>query len=39
MEEYAGLGMEHVQVALLTDEPARFVESAVAKLVPRLAEL
>jgi alkanesulfonate monooxygenase SsuD/methylene tetrahydromethanopterin reductase-like flavin-dependent oxidoreductase (luciferase family) len=38
MKEYAGLGMEHVQLALLTDEPARFVESAIAALVPRLAE-
>jgi len=38
MKEYAALGMEHVQVSLLTDEPARFVESTIAKLVPRLAE-
>jgi len=28
-----------MQVSLLTDEPARFVESTIAKLVPRLAEL
>jgi Coenzyme F420-dependent N5,N10-methylene tetrahydromethanopterin reductase and related flavin-dependent oxidoreductases len=33
------LGMEHVQLALLTDEPARLVESTIAKLVPQLAEL
>ena len=39
MKEYAGLGMTHVQVSLLTDEPARFVESTIAKLVPRLAAL
>jgi hypothetical protein len=36
MKEYAGLGMEHVQVSLLTDEPAQFVESTIANLVPRL---
>jgi alkanesulfonate monooxygenase SsuD/methylene tetrahydromethanopterin reductase-like flavin-dependent oxidoreductase (luciferase family) len=28
-----------VQISLLTDEPAQFVESTIAKLVPRLAEL
>jgi F420-dependent oxidoreductase-like protein len=39
MKEYADLGMEHVQLALLTDEPARLVESTIATLVPRLAEL
>ena len=39
MKEYAALGMEHVQVSLLTDEPARFVESTIAELVPRLAAL
>jgi F420-dependent oxidoreductase-like protein len=39
MKDYAALGMEHVQLALLTDEPARLVESAIAKLVPQLAEL
>jgi F420-dependent oxidoreductase-like protein len=39
MKEYADLGMEHVQVSLLTDEPARLVESTIAKLVPQLAEL
>jgi F420-dependent oxidoreductase-like protein len=39
MKEYADLGMEHVQLALLTDEPARLVESTIAKLVPQLGEL
>jgi F420-dependent oxidoreductase-like protein len=39
MKEYADLGMEHVQVSLLTDEPARFVESGIAQIVPHLAEL
>jgi F420-dependent oxidoreductase-like protein len=39
MKEYADLGMEHVQLSLLTDEPARLVENTIAKLVPRLAEL
>jgi F420-dependent oxidoreductase-like protein len=39
MEPYAKLGFEHVQVSLLTDEPARLVETSIAEIVPRLAEL
>jgi F420-dependent oxidoreductase-like protein len=39
MARYAALGFEHVQLGLLGDEPARLVESSIAKLVPRLAEL
>jgi F420-dependent oxidoreductase-like protein len=39
MKDYADLGMAHVQLALLTDEPARLVENTITKLVPRLAEL
>jgi F420-dependent oxidoreductase-like protein len=39
MASYAAIGMEHVQISLLTDEPARFVETTIAELVPRLAEL
>jgi F420-dependent oxidoreductase-like protein len=36
---YAALGMEHVQVSLITDEPAQLVERVVAPAVLRLAEL
>jgi F420-dependent oxidoreductase-like protein len=39
MAEYAKLGIQHVQVSLVTDEPARLVEQTVAPLVPRLKEL
>jgi F420-dependent oxidoreductase-like protein len=39
MAPLAALGMEHVQVSLLTDEPARLVSGKVAEIVPRLAEL
>jgi F420-dependent oxidoreductase-like protein len=39
MEPYAKLGMQHVQVSLLGDEPAQVVERVVAEIVPRLAEL
>ena len=33
------LGMEHVQLSLLTDEPARLVAGKVAEIVPRLTDL
>jgi len=39
MAAYAALGFEHVQLGLLGEEPARLVESSIAQLVPRLAEL
>ncbi len=39
MAPLAALGMQHVQVSLLTDEPARFVAGKVAEIVPRLADL
>jgi alkanesulfonate monooxygenase SsuD/methylene tetrahydromethanopterin reductase-like flavin-dependent oxidoreductase (luciferase family) len=39
MAEYAGLGMQHVQVALLGDEPVQVVDAKIRELVPRLAEL
>jgi F420-dependent oxidoreductase-like protein len=39
MAPYAKLGVEHVQVGLITDEPARLVEGTIAELVPRLAAL
>ena len=39
MAPLAALGMEHVQVGLLTDEPARLVAGKIAEIVPRLAEL
>ncbi len=39
MAPYAKLGVEHVQVGLITDEPAQLVESKIAELVPRLAAL
>ncbi len=39
MAPLAALGMEHVQVGLLTDEPARLVTGKIAEIVPRLAEL
>jgi F420-dependent oxidoreductase-like protein len=39
MAPYAKLGVEHVQLGLITDEPARLVESTIAELVPRLAAL
>jgi F420-dependent oxidoreductase-like protein len=39
MRPYAKLGMSHVQVGLLTEEPARLVQTKIAELVPRLAEL
>jgi F420-dependent oxidoreductase-like protein len=39
MAPLAALGMEHVQLSLLTDEPARLVAGKVAEIVPRLADL
>ncbi|HEY6960882.1 MAG TPA: LLM class F420-dependent oxidoreductase [Gaiellaceae bacterium] len=39
MAPYANLGMEHVQISLVTEEPARLLERVVAPAVPRLAEL
>ncbi len=39
MALFAALGMQHVQVSLVTDEPARLVSEKVAEIVPRLAAL
>jgi F420-dependent oxidoreductase-like protein len=39
LRPYAKLGMTHVQVGLLTEEPAQLVQTKIARLVPRLAEL
>jgi len=40
MRQYAELGMQHVQLSLVMEEPARFVQDVVGpKLVPRLKEL
>jgi F420-dependent oxidoreductase-like protein len=40
MRGYAAIGMQHVQLSLLTDEPARFMEDVVGpEIVPRLREL
>jgi F420-dependent oxidoreductase-like protein len=40
MRQYAELGMQHVQLSLVTDEPARFLEEVVGpEIVPRLREL
>jgi F420-dependent oxidoreductase-like protein len=39
MAGYAEIGIGHVQLGLLGEEPAQLVESVVSKLVPRLAEL
>jgi len=40
MRAYAAIGMQHVQLSLLTDEPARFMEDVVGpEIVPRLREL
>jgi F420-dependent oxidoreductase-like protein len=39
MAQYAALGFEHIQLGLLGDEPAQLVESSIAQIVPRLAEL
>jgi F420-dependent oxidoreductase-like protein len=36
---YAELGFEHLQVSLVSDEPAQLVERVVSRIVPRLAEL
>jgi F420-dependent oxidoreductase-like protein len=39
MAALAALGMEHVQISLLTDEPARLVTGKLTEIVRRLAEL
>jgi F420-dependent oxidoreductase-like protein len=39
MAEYAKLGIRHVQISLVTDEPAQLVERTVAPIVARLKEL
>jgi F420-dependent oxidoreductase-like protein len=39
LRPYAELGMQHVQVSLLGEEPARLVERLGREVVPRLAEL
>jgi hypothetical protein len=39
MAQYAALGFEHVQLGVLGTEPVQVVETAVSKIVPRLAEL
>ncbi len=39
MTPYAKLGVEHVQLSLLGDQPARVVERVVSRIVPRLQEL
>jgi F420-dependent oxidoreductase-like protein len=40
MRQYAELGMQHVQLSLVTDEPARFLEEVVGpEILPRLREL
>jgi F420-dependent oxidoreductase-like protein len=40
MRQYAQLGMQHVQLSLVTDEPARYLEDVVGpQIVPRLREL
>jgi F420-dependent oxidoreductase-like protein len=39
IEPYAGLGMTHLQVSLLGEEPAQTVERVVAPLVERLREV
>jgi alkanesulfonate monooxygenase SsuD/methylene tetrahydromethanopterin reductase-like flavin-dependent oxidoreductase (luciferase family) len=39
MAPYAKLGMQHVQLSLLTPEPARLVDGLVSRIAPRLAEL
>ena len=40
MRKYAEVGIQHVQLSLVTDEPAKLTEELVAReLVPRLREL
>jgi alkanesulfonate monooxygenase SsuD/methylene tetrahydromethanopterin reductase-like flavin-dependent oxidoreductase (luciferase family) len=39
IEPYARLGMTHLQVSLLGEEPARTVEQVVAPIVERLREV
>ena len=39
MAPLAALGMQHVQLSLVTDEPARLVSDKIAEIVPRLAAL
>jgi alkanesulfonate monooxygenase SsuD/methylene tetrahydromethanopterin reductase-like flavin-dependent oxidoreductase (luciferase family) len=39
MAQYATLGFEHVQLGLLTTEPAQLVERVVSEIVQRLVEL
>jgi hypothetical protein len=40
MRPYAELGMQHVQLSLVMEEPARFVQDVVAReIVPRLREI
>jgi F420-dependent oxidoreductase-like protein len=40
MRQYAEIGMQHVQLSLVMEEPARFVQDVVGpQIVPRLREL
>jgi F420-dependent oxidoreductase-like protein len=40
MRKYAAVGIEHMQLSLVTDEPAKLTEEVIAReLVPRLQEL
>jgi hypothetical protein len=39
MAQYAALGFEHVQLGLLSTEPAQLVKHTISKIVPRLAAL
>ena len=39
MAQYATLGFEHVQLGLLTTEPAQLVRDKISTIVPRLAAL